>query len=200
MMWVKVSLLAVQTWSCLCLIVLSYIGNCCLIILIISSITVFLQQSVFSVVCCLLLGLFILLCERLIMLQHCGVVWDVLCQCVSRSGAALCLCFPFAIRRSRPSESRRAGAVFLAGGVAGSARRSAVELSGLCTWVEVSRTAIPGSSALSSHGAVWAGCGGPRWLLAGLSCSKSLFPTLMFCNSPPYLNVFSPLFPDTDIG
>ena len=119
MMWVKVSLLAVQTWSCLCLIVLWYIGNCCLIILIVWSITVFLQQSVFSVACCLLLGLFILLCERLLMLQHCGVVWDVLCQCVSRSGAALCLCFPFAIRRSRPSESRRAGGVFLAGGSGG---------------------------------------------------------------------------------
>ena len=58
------------------------------------------------------------------------------------------------------------------------------------TWVEVSRTAIPGSSTLSPPGAVWAGCGGPRWLLAGLSYSKSLFPTLMFCNSPPYLNVF----------
>lgn len=132
-------------WSAvLNFIALLYIVNCCMVIRIVSSIIIFLHQSIFPLIYCFLLGLFIVLCHRLLMLQRCRVLWDVVCPtCASWSGAAFCLRFPFALRRPRDPAGR---AVLVESSwlavAAGSAWRAAVELSGSCAWVEVSRTAF----------------------------------------------------------
>ena len=82
-------------------IALLYIVNCCMIIQIVSSIIehyhiiiiiiiIIEHYHIFASVyffwfTVFLLGLFIVLCDRLSMLQRCRVVWDVVCPtCVSR--------------------------------------------------------------------------------------------------------------------
>ena len=83
----KVPLLAVQTLLCLHVNVLLHLENYCMIADIV---------SLFYGLC---LGLIILLSEGLPLLQSFGEALDVLSPCVSRSGAALCLCSSFAIGR-----------------------------------------------------------------------------------------------------
>ena len=164
----KFRALELQTLLCLHLNVLLYVTYYCMI------------THIMSLLCWFLLGLIILLSERLPILQPSGVVWDVLCSCVPRPGAAICLGSPFAFRGPCDSASRDVLVVSWLAVAAGSVRRPAAGSSGSCAWIGASRAAEPGSSALPSPGAVRTGCGGPRWRLAGLSLSKSLFPILKF--------------------
>ena len=90
----KFRALELQTLLCLHLNVLLYVTYYCMI------------THIVSLLCWFLLGLIILLSERLPILQPSGVVWDFLCSCVPRPGAAIYLGSPFAFRRPCDSASR----------------------------------------------------------------------------------------------